>query len=260
MFGIIYKMNVLFIDSGIGGISTLATCIKYMPNLNFIYYADNQFAPYGNLNARQITNRIINIIKSQLKYNVGVVVIACNTATACSIDEVRTLFSLPIIGTEPAIKPACATDRNVIVFATPATTSHDRILKLADNKPCPVDIIPLPHFAKHIDDYFIKQSIDALQNIYADIRHITKLSQNKTHIVLGCTHYIFFKNEIEEQTKCTVLDGNFGVFKQLKRFISDKFFSNNPTQKFVFSLQNSDLCKIYRKIFKQTLAKHINVW
>lgn len=254
-------MNVLFIDSGIGGISTLCTCVQHMPNLNFIYYADNKYAPYGNLSTEQITSRICSIINSQLKHNIGLVVIACNTATACSIDTIRGLYKIPIVGTEPAIKPACNNkDNNVIVFATPATAVNPRILRLTNNSPCNIDIVALPKLARLIDSYFLYGDIASHQQIEQELKNISKLSANKTHIVLGCTHYIFLKEEILKATKCTVLDGNVGVCKQLKRLVSNKFSSPRPTQKFVFSLQNSDLCKNYRKIFEQTLAKRINVW
>ena len=122
-------MNVLFIDSGIGGISTLCCVIKLMPKLNFIYYADNQFAPYGKLKNSFITTRLTEIINSQINNNVGLIVIACNTATACSIDVLRQRYKVPIVGIEPAIMPLTE-QQKALVLATKATTKQQRFKKV----------------------------------------------------------------------------------------------------------------------------------
>jgi glutamate racemase len=86
------------------------------------------------------------------------------------------------------------------------------------------------------------------------IDHICALSKNKTHIVLGCTHYVHLKPQIEASTGLIVTDGNVGVAKQVKRLASAPFFGKKPTQKFMLSSKNKMLAKKYRKIFDQTLA------
>ncbi len=253
-------MNVLFIDSGIGGLTTLATCVKQTPNLNFIYFADNKYAPYGSLTSLDITRRLITIINSQLKYNIGIIVLACNTATANSIDILRRLYNIPIVGIEPAIKPAYGINNKILVLATPATTKHSRFAKLVSACPCSIEIVPMQNLAKQIDNYYLYKNKKNKADLQKTINYIIKISKNKTHIVLGCTHYVFLKNSLSKLIHSTILDGNLGLSKQLLTKLSIKFLSKNPTQKFVLSNQNSDLCKKYRKIFEQTLANITNVW
>lgn len=247
-------MNTLFIDSGIGGLTTLCTTIKQIPNLNFIYYADDKYSPYGNLNQSQIINRLICIINSQLKYNIGLIVIACNTATANAIDYLRKIYNIPIIGTEPAIKPAYSTGNSILVLATPSTTKQSRFSRLIKKYTCNIEIAPMPLLAKQIDNYFLFGDQFSKDEIDATLKYITYLSHNKSHIVLGCTHYVHLRKLIREQTGKQVLDGNDGVCKQIQKKLSIHMLSNKPKQKFIVSSKNVEISKKYRRIFTQTLA------
>lgn len=253
-------MNTLFIDSGIGGITTLCEVIKHIPTLNFIYYADNKFAPYGDLNSTTITNRMVQIINSQLHHNIGLIVIACNTATANSIDILRNMYNIPIIGTEPAIKPASKTGNNIMVLATPSTSMHSRFKALVKACPCNISVIANKTLATNIDNAMLYNDKLAINEVNNIIKSILEQSKNKTHIVLGCTHYIYLKDKLSSNSNCAVIDGNYGVYKQILRHINSSFCNKKPTRLFVLSQKNSVLCKKYRKIFKQTLANVVNVW
>lgn len=253
-------MNVLFIDSGIGGLTTLAQTIKLIPNLNFIYFGDDKFSPYGNLTQEQIISRLNAIITSQIHHNIGLIVLACNTATANGIDNLRKTYKIPIIGTEPAIKPASKPGSRILVLATPATTKHKRFYSLVLNCPCSLEIAPMPALAKQIDNYYLYGDWFARDEIDTTINNISLLAKSKTHIVLGCTHYVHLKRLIKSRTGKEVVDGNLGVAKQIERKINPKFLNSNPTQKFLVSSKNQSMCKKYRKIFLQTLANIDNVW
>lgn len=252
-------MNVLFIDSGIGGITTLTSAIKKIPNLNFIYFADDKFSPYGNLSSQEIIARLKYIINSQLNNNIGLVVLACNTATANAIDTLRNYYNIPIIGTEPAIKPAQKKGNNVLVIATPSTINHKRFGKLIKNSSCNIEVIEMKNLAKQIDNYFLYGNQFCKEEIDKTIKDIALLAKNKTHIVLGCTHYVHLATLISSHSKARVLDGNYGVTKQIVKYITPSFCSKKPLQKFILSSKNDDLCKKYRKIFVQTLANEQNV-
>ncbi len=253
-------MKVLFIDSGIGGLTTLAQTVKIIPNLNFIYYADDKYSPYGSLNSEQIVTRLKTIINKFLNHNIGMVVLACNTATACGIDILRNIYNFPIIGTEPAIKPASEKNNRIIVLATPATTKNNRFFKLVKNCPCSVEITPMPALAKQIDNYYLLGDALSKDEIDITINHISHLAEGKTHIVLGCTHYVHLKRLIKSRTKKQVIDGNLGVACRVKSLISDKFLSIKPKQKFILSSKNKHFAIKYKKIFLQTLANIDNVW
>ena len=93
---------ILVYDSGIGGLTTLASIMLKNKNQNYIYYADTKNCPYGNKCNTQLQNIIINNIKRLTsEYNITHIVLACNTATTVAISKLRTLFNIPIIGTEP---------------------------------------------------------------------------------------------------------------------------------------------------------------
>ncbi len=250
-------MNVLFIDSGIGGISTLQECVKLIPNLNFIYYADDKYSPYGNLSQKLITKRLENIIDDLLiTNNINIVVLACNTATANSIDFLRKKYMLPIVGIEPAIN--LITSNHAAVIATPSTIMQSRFKNLVNKSKFKIDVIPEPYLAKLIDNYFLYGDIFALDEIENIVKELC--SQNYSTIVLGCTHYLHIKKLFEKYNNIITTDGNYGLAKQLKRLILEQNTSIKPTRKFMLSSKNKALAKKYRKIFDETLANNINVW
>jgi glutamate racemase len=94
-------------DSGIGGLTVLKKLSERLPNEDFIYYADSINAPYGPKSAEAIIEHSDKIIRFLLKKNCKLIVIACNTATAAAVYEMRQRFNIPVVGLEPAVKPAC---------------------------------------------------------------------------------------------------------------------------------------------------------
>ncbi len=272
---IIYFMKVLFIDSGIGGLTTLAACVKLMPRLKFIYYADDKYSPYGSLTPSQIAARIRQIILSQK--NIGMVVLACNTATVCAIDELRKEFSLPIVGTEPAIRPACKHAKKVLVLSTPATSYSSRLNRLCKGEGCVIEIAPMPNLAKVIDGYYLYGDQFCEDEIDKTICYIKCISGDCSCIVLGCTHYVHLSSKLGKATGKVIIDGNFGVAKRVKKLLYSQNFSKKLDKnlsalgkinyklpqfwrgKFVLSSKNRHLAKKYAKIFGQTLASYRNI-
>lgn len=251
-------MTVLFIDSGIGGISTLASTCKLIPNLNFIYFADDKFAPYGTKSKTFIKQRLKAIIS---KYNskIDMVVLACNTATTVAIEYLRKCFSCPIVGTEPAIKLASNNLCQVVVLATPLTAKSKRIQSLKSNSCCNVKILPLKSLASNIDSYFLNGDSIAKTQINKTIMGVKKKIQLPACLVLGCTHYCLIKDKISSLFNLPVYDGNFGVAKQICRLIKTDNGSNQPKQQFICSSKKPKLVQKYKKIFEQTLANSLNL-
>lgn len=245
---------VLFIDSGIGGITTLCETIKHLPSLNFIYFADDQYAPYGNKSAIKLQNRISKIIDMFIE-NINMVVLACNTATACTIDYIRKKYNIPIVGTEPAINLANNPNSKILLLATPATLSNKRIITLTKNCLAKVKFLALPSLATLIDEYYLKENKVAYKKIINLIKDISYISKQFSHIVLGCTHYVHLKRHFTEITNNCVLDGNYGVYKQINRLITKDNLSLYPTNMFSCSTNDKNVIKKYQKIFTETLAK-----
>ena len=108
------KTALDFFDSGIGGLSVLKETIKVLPNENYIYFGDSINAPYGIKNVEEVKRLTFNAVKFYWIKNVKAIVIACNTATSAAIGELRRQYGhIPIIGIEPALKPAVELNREV---------------------------------------------------------------------------------------------------------------------------------------------------
>ena len=201
-------LRVGIFDSGIGGLSVLDTCARLLPNLRYYYYGDNQRAPYGNRSEEEILAFSREAFDCFLKLKVDAAVIACNTATACAIDELRRSYPFPVIGMEPAVKPAAAQCQKVLVLTTKATACSARMQMLMGRFPsCEFTLWPCQNLALAIEKY-----ITVGENFLLSAH----LPEGKFDgVVLGCTHYSIFAHEIATYYSAPVFDGNFGTAKRL---------------------------------------------
>ena len=155
------KEYILFIDSGTGGLSTLCEVYK-MISANFIYFADNKNCPYGSHKKNEIFGFLKGIIdKVRSKYNVKLVVLACNTATTSSIFKLRRTYpGLTIVGTEPAIKLAETLGfKNILMISTPVTAKQKKFKSLKLSLNSKVVALKMPTFAKDIENYLAETVI-----------------------------------------------------------------------------------------------------
>ena len=106
-----------FFDSGVGGISVLKESLKVLPSEDFVYFGDSLNAPYGTKNVNEVRELTFKAVDFLIEKGVKVVVIACNTATSAAIDALRKQYKdIPIIGIEPALKPAVEVSRGKSVI------------------------------------------------------------------------------------------------------------------------------------------------
>ena len=185
-------------DSGIGGLTVLRELLVELPDEDFIYFADSKNAPYGPRSVEEVTalsSRIVNFLVSK---GCKIVVIACNTATAAAVYAMRKEFKVPIVGLEPAVKPAClkTRTRHVGVLATEGTFRGAHFKNTSDKYRKYVSLHL--EIAKELVELaergiFSGDEVDAIIEKY-----VAPLRQNNVdHIVLGCTHYPFFRPVIE---------------------------------------------------------------
>ncbi len=127
-------MKIGFFDSGIGGLTVLSEAIKRLPNHEYLYYADTLHAPYGPKPKEEVRGYVFEAIEFLVQQGAQIIVIACNTATSIAIEELRTKYSIPIIGMEPAVKPAIhlkdEMKKRVLVTATPLTLKEEKLHRL----------------------------------------------------------------------------------------------------------------------------------
>lgn len=219
-------------DSGIGGTTTLNEIRKFLPNEDFIYYADTKNNPYGNKTDEELYNIVSKIVNYLIKENVKLIVIACNTATTKCIDKLRNNYPKMIfVGTEPAIKVACDNNyKNTLVLATPGTIASEKTQELvSENKKDDQNIylISCDNLANAIEKNDTKK-IDKLLKM-----HLTDYkNKNIDSVVLGCTHYPIIKDKIQRYFKnATIIDGNIGVAKRVKYILETNNLLNNKKEK-----------------------------
>ena len=187
-------------DSGIGGLSILRALRAELPSANMIYISDAGHAPYGERDAAHVLARSRALTAHLIDEGVQALVIACNTATAAAIDALRADYpDLPIIGVEPALKPAIllSRTRRVGVMATRSTLASERFARLQQGLVSGAEFIlqPCDGLADAIERGI--ESNDATEIIANCARHIRAMGQfglktgEMDTLVLGCTHYPF---------------------------------------------------------------------
>ena len=186
-------------DSGIGGLSVLRALRTQLPQENFVYFADSAYAPYGERGESFVLERSLTIAANLLQqHHIKALVVACNTATAAAVRTLRAHYPhLPLVGIEPAIKPAaaCSRTRRVGVVATRGTIESEKLARLIASHGAGVDFVcqACPGLAKAIE--FLPETGDLaqVQQLIAD--NLTQMGSFGTQtgqmdtLVLGCTHY-----------------------------------------------------------------------
>lgn len=182
-------------DSGIGGLSVLQALRAELPGESFVYLADAAHAPYGPRSAHDIRRRSLAITEA-LRRSCGVkaLVVACNTATAAAIEALRLAHpDLPLVGVEPALKPAAerSRSRQVGVLVTEATARSPRFAALLARQRADVgfDVVPCEGLAGAIDAQDTTK-IEALSDRFTrGFRQKNEKTACVDTVVLGCTHY-----------------------------------------------------------------------
>ena len=214
-------MRIAFFDSGIGGLSVLEEALSRRQEAEFLYYADTDHVPYGQKPRAALIDYAGSAVSFLLAAGADAVVVACNTATAAAIDFLREQFSAPIFGMEPAVKPALAetAGRRVLVLATPLTLREQKLhhlLDAVDPAHC-ADLLPLPGLVAFAErrEFDGPAVQDYLQQALAPFT-----LANYGAVVLGCTHFNYFKDSFHQLLPHVhLLDGNRGTINYLMKNI-----------------------------------------
>ena len=212
---------IAFFDSGLGGISVLRETVRLLPEENYLYYGDSLHAPYGVKTVDEVIARSRAIVQHLLDEGAKAIVIACNTATAAAANTLRAEFpDVPIIGTEPALKPAVERHPGgrILVMATAMTVKEQKFQALRAQYEQQAEIIPIPCSGLM---EFVEQGILRGEQLSAYL--FEKLSPYLKvpgdAVVLGCTHYSFLQGAIGRIVGRTpeIIDGSYGIAMQLRR-------------------------------------------
>ncbi len=206
-------------DSGVGGISVLRVLKEVLPNENFIYYGDSANAPYGEKSTEEVTAAAEEVLNQLVNLGAKAIVIACNTATAAAAAYLREKYSfLPIIGMEPAIKPASLSGEHptVLVMATPLTIRENKLRRLLNAYDDKADFILVPcHGLVEMIEKGITDG-DEMDSYLEDLLGEVIRDKKIDAAVLGCTHYIHAKSAISKKLgeSVKIFDGALGTAKE----------------------------------------------
>ena len=246
------KKRIVFVDSGSGGLHIMAKVQKLMPHYELIYIADTFNAPYGNKSRGkllQISRSLVEYITSH--YNPEIIVLACNTLTMNTISRLREeFFRTKFVGVEPALKQARIYGGDTIVFATKSTLKNYKQLNkkitaelrsqyeennleyVDDDK---VFRLKSKECAALVDKYLedLSRLKPYLENLFSKPKY-----KNVENIVLGCTHFVAIKEEINDIfERVRFFDGTTGVANRIRdiaRFPKPRKSSNEITEKTAF--------------------------
>jgi glutamate racemase len=222
----VFVLDVLapigFFDSGVGGLSVMQEVRRLLPSENMIYFADSKHCPYGGKAPALIRERAFIISDFLIAQGAKLLVIACNSASITALDDVRERAKVPVVGLEPAVKPAVAITQNgkVGVLATGVTLAGDRFHSLVERfgesvevytQACPglVELIESGNLSGPETEALLRRYLEPL------------LARNVDTIVLGCTHYPFLRPLLHHMlgNEITIVDSGPGVARQVERLL-----------------------------------------
>ena len=207
-------------DSGLGGLSVLREVRALLPAEDLLYVADSRFVPYGGRSPDAIRERAECLTRFLVEEGAKAIVVACNTATACAVTRLRTHWPVPVVGMEPAIKPAVHETRAGIVgvLATEGTLASGRFAALLEQYAgaCRVITQPCPGLVEAVEAGELRGP--RIEGLLA--RYVTPLlDAGADALILGCTHYPFLRPALAAFAgdHVRIIDTGEAVARQLVR-------------------------------------------
>lgn len=246
-------------DSGVGGISVLRALLSEMPDENYWYYGDSANAPYGTKDLEEVRRLTIAHVDRFILEGAKAVVVACNTATSAAVRLLRQKYpAVPIIGIEPALKPAALSGNhpNVIVMATPMTIREQKFNNLMERYMGIAHIIPLPcpglmEYIEHGDIHSIELE-QFLERLFEPFD-----KQKLDAVVLGCTHYPFVSRELKKVLGegVRLFEGGPGTARETKRRLAEAGLLRGGNGKGKVWFENSAFSKEKQRLCERLLGE-----
>jgi glutamate racemase len=253
-------------DSGVGGSSIWQEIHLLLPNEHTIYLADSKNAPYGNKSKAEITQLSIKNTEMLLKMGAKLIVVACNTATTNAISELRNQFDIPIIGIEPAIKPAALLthSKSIGILATKGTLSSALFHKTATEFTTNINVVEI--VGEGLVPLIESAKLDSPEMTELLKKYLAPMIEAKVdYIVLGCSHYPYLIPQIRKLIPADVgiIDSGMAVAKQTKSILEQlqllrtepskpdlSFYTNSDTDTLRFLLKKySEKISVEKKTF-----------
>jgi glutamate racemase len=244
-------------DSGVGGLTVWKTLLQKFKKESFVYFADSKNCPYGNKTNAEIITLSSFIIDFLIEQKCKLIVIACNTATSAAINTLREKYSIPIIGIEPAIKPASILSNTgcVGVLATKGTVNGNHFKTTSEKFAKNTTVITQIGYG--LVDQVENNLIDSEETEKLLKSYIQPMIDNKVdYIVLGCTHYPLLISEINKITKGKIhlLEPSQAIAKQTaKKLKEHHLIGENTPRKTTIYTSGSNLSLV------ETILSHLQI-
>ena len=216
-------------DSGVGGLAVLVELERLLPGEDLIYYADTAHFPYGPRPADEIRARAEAVTRDLMERGAKLIVVACNTATSAAIAHLRETFAAPFVGMEPALKPAAERTMagRVVLLVTPGTAAGEKLAALIDRFGAEVAVqtVPAPGLAEQVES----GALDAPETRALVRRYLQPaLASGADVVVLGCTHYAFLRDLVEQEAGpgVAVIEPSAAVARQAARLLAQQHLRN----------------------------------
>jgi glutamate racemase len=196
--------TILILDSGLGGLTVYREVMKLRPDARYVYVADDIAFPYGRLSGDELSARLLTVMGDMIRaHQPALVVIACNTASTIGLSRLRERFSVPFVGTVPAIKPACSASQTklVSVLGTEATVAQEYTKKLISDfgQGCDVTLVGSRRLAVLAEEFLRGQVIDDDDIAEELLPCFKEFDGARTDtVVLACTHYPLLLPQFEK--------------------------------------------------------------
>ncbi len=254
-------MKIGMFDSGIGGLTLLRCALKTMPAAEYHYYADTDHVPYGNKSVDEIRQYSDEALSFLAAKGCEAVVIACNTATSAAAAYLREKYEIPVIGIEPAVKPALSIreDKRILVVATAVTVREKKLHELVERVDVRhrVDLMALPGLVGYAEaGEFTEPKIrEYLEKEFSKIDvHAYSV------IVLGCTHFNHFSRLIGSffDSDICITDGSEGTIRQLKKIAEERGFEPSEKVNIAYYESGRSVADAEKIAFYERIMKHLD--
>ena len=255
-------MPIGVFDSGLGGLTIVKALQKYIPNESIIYLGDTARVPYGNKSPNTILKYSNEIVEFLIKQNIKAIIIACNTATAIALNDLKNRLDIPIIGVvEPGVKAALKKSYNkkIGVIGTSATIQSNSYMKhlksinkniYVISQSCPL-LVPIAE-----EGWTDENIISSVLNHYLE----PLIKSEIDTLILGCTHYPVFSRHIKNilGQKVSLIDTPLEVAKSFSKLLLDKKLLKNDNSIGNFKCYITDKSCSFKKISNSFLGKSID--
>ena len=238
------ELPIGFMDSGLGGLSVLIEAVKEMPGEDFLYFGDSANAPYGVRPQEEIKKLTFSVVDILMKRGIKGLAVACNTATSAAVRSLREDYpDFPIVGIEPAIKPAVEKNHGgrIIVLATPMTIAQEKYKNLVEKYRGGTDLVSVA--CPGLMEFVEEGDLNGPELFEYFEEHLKPyLSADTETIVLGCTHYPFIRPRLREylnNDSIEIIDGSLGTARELKRRLKEAGLLRDTSRKGKITIENS---------------------